>query len=336
MLNILKKTIQISLILLAIFSINNIVSAQEVVTNSISSVYLTLSPDNPRAGDSVVLTVSSDLLNLDSSKITWYIDGVARKETTSKSVTIKAKSSGQKTTIRVVVQTSDGIIKEATREIAPAGVDLIIEPISYTLPFYKGKPFFTAQGTVKIVAVADVMINGVKISSKNLNYVWTNGDTVIGANSGKGKDSIILNGTVPIRDIDIGVEIKDDSGNTLAQNSKTIFRNDPKILFYENSPLYGILYNRAITGSYFLGTREELDIVAKPFSFSFLNDNSPEANYVWYANGNYSPPSEKVNEMLLRQTTENLKSTAAISLDLKNTKKIFQSASGVFNVDFGQ
>jgi len=332
----LKKIIKFSLILIAVFSFTNITLAQEVVSNSISSVYINIEPNNPRTGESVVLTVGSELLNLDSSRITWYIDNVARKETTSKSITIKAKNNGEKTTIKVVVETPDGVTREALREFSPSGVDLVVEPMSYTLPFYKGKPFFISQGIVKIVALPDIMINGEKVPSKNLTFRWMSDDSVLGANSGVGKDSLTLSGTIPVRDINIRVEVKDSSGNILAQNSKTIMVNDPEILFYENSPLYGILYNKAITGSYYLGTREELKIVAKPFSFDFPNEISAEANYVWYVNGNYVTPSEKINEILLRQTATNLKGTASISLNINNTKKIFQSTKNNFNIGFGQ
>ncbi len=332
----LKKTIQVSLILIVFSSIAGIVFAQEAVSNSISSINLNISPSNPRTGDSVALTVSSEMLDLDSSKIVWYVDGVARKDTASKSITIKAKNSGEKTAIRVVVETSDGIIKETSREISPAGVDLIVEPISYTLPFYKGKPFLVGQGIVKIVAMPDVVVNGVKTASKELNFKWTKGNNILGSNSGKGQDSIIINSTIPIRDINIGVQILDNSGNILAENSKLIILNDPKILFYENNPLYGILYNKAIMGSYYLGTQEELTVIAKPFSFDFLNDASEGSNYKWYVNENYVTPSGKTNELILRQTATSSKGTAYVSLDIKNTSKIVQYANGSFNVEFGE
>ena len=332
----LKKTTYISLILIAFFSIVNVVNAQESVSNSISSINLNISPSNPRPGDSAILTLSSDLLDLDSSKIVWYIDGVARKETTSKSITIKVKNDGEKTTIRVVVETTDGVIKETSGEISPAGVDLIIEPISYTLPFYKGKPFFIAEGTVKITALADVVIDGVKTADKDLNYKWTKDGEVLSDNSGKGKNSVVINSSIPARDIDVGVQILDNFGNVLAENTKTIIKNTPEILFYENSPLYGILYNSAITGSYYMGTREELTIVAKPFSFSFSNDTQEGSNYTWSVNGNSVVQSGKTNEITLRQTATNLKSMAIISLDIKNINKIMQYMSDGFNVEFGQ
>lgn len=336
MLRFFKKTIYVSLLITAFFSVYNYIFAQDYVSDSISSINLNISPSNPRPGDSVILTLSSDLLDLNSSKIIWYIDGVVRKETTNKSITIKAKNDGQKTTIRVVAETIDGIIKETSSEISPAGVDLIIEPMSYTLPFYKGKPFYIAQGSVKIIALVDVMVHGIKISAKDLNYRWIKDGEVLSDNSGKGKVSIIITSFIPVRDIDISVQILDDFGNILTENSKVVAKNPPKILFYENSPLYGILYNLAITGNYYLGTKEELTVVAKPFSFSFSNDTPAESNFSWFVNGNLIEQTGMANEITLRQTSTNLKSLASISLDIKNTNKIMQYANDGFNVEFGQ
>ena len=332
----IKKTIYFSLILIAVFSIINISLAQESVSNSVSSLSLDISPNNPRPGDSVTLTVSSNLLDLSSSRIVWYIDGVARSETTSRSITVKAKDNGSKTEIRVVAQTSDGIIKETSGEIIPSGVDLIIEPIAYTPPFYKGKPLFLAEGIVKIIALPDITINGVKAQSKDLNFLWKKGEVTLTDSSGKGKNLIVLDTGIPVRDFTVDVQILDNSGNVLAENSKIISKNDPKLLFYEDSPLYGVLYNKAVVGNYYLGTKEELSIIAKPFFFSFLNDAPTESSYTWSVNGNPVSQNGKVNEITLRQTTTNTASTANISLDLKNNKRINQYVTNSFNVSFGQ
>jgi len=328
-----KKTIQISLII-AFLAMGNIVIAQETST-SLSSIYINISPVSPRAGDSVVLTLSSDLLNLNSSKIVWYIDGTPKRDAAGKSITIKAKSDGQKTTIRAVVETSDGIIKEASQEISPAGVDLVVEPMSYTLPFYKGKPYFAPQGTVKVVAIPDIIIDGTRALSKDLNFKWSKGDIVLGSSSGKGNDTLLVYGTIPVRDINISVQISDDSGNILAENSKLLTTDNPEILFYEDNPLYGVLYNEAVVGNYNLGTREELTIVAKPFSFDFSNDVSEESDYTWNINGNSITPAGKANELVLKQTT-NVAGTASVSLDLKNVDRIMQYVSDSFNISYGQ
>ena len=333
--NFSKKIIQTFLILLTFLSISGVVFSQNSVSDSISSISLISSPLSARAGESVTITIYNESLNLDSAKINWYVDGILKTGVGSKSITIKNKTNGENTNVKVIVETSDGIKKEATKDISSGGVDLIIEPISYTMPFYKGKPVFLAEGTVKIVAIPDVMINGEKVSAKNLNFKWSKGGTILGSNSGKGKDSIVITSTIPVRDINVSVEISDSSGKILAGNSKIISKNNPNVLLYEKSSLLGILYNKAINDTYNLGTKEELIVVAKPLSFSFLKDSSAEANYVWYANGSKVSINDKTpNEIILKQTgTTN--GTAVISLNLNNINKINQYTENEFSVIFG-
>jgi len=204
------------------------------------------------------------------------------------------------------------------------------------LPFYKGKPFFSAEGSIRIIALSDIIINGTKVADKNLNFKWSKDGDVLSDNSGKGMNSIVINTSIPARNVDVDVQVSDDLGNILAENSKTIVKSSPAVFFYENSPLYGILYNLAVTGNYYMGTKEELTIIAKPFSFSFSNDVQVGSDYSWSVNGNPVTQSGKANQITLRQTTTNTKSTANISLDVKNTDKIMQYAGGGFNIEFGQ
>jgi len=332
----LKKIIFLFLIVLAIFSFFNFSVAQNSNTSSLASLNIDTLPASPRAGDGVTFTLSSNLIDLNSSKINWYVDDIIQKTSSNKTLTIKMKSDGQNTTVKAVIETVDGIIKETTKTISSSGVDLIVEPISYTLPFYKGKPLFPREGVAKIVAIPDIIINGTRMLSKDLNFKWTRGENVLGSESGKGQNSIIVTSTIPVRDISIDLQVLDDSGNVLAENSKMINLDNPSILFYEESPLYGILYNKAIVNDYYLGVREEFTVIAKPFSFDFLTDTQNNANYNWYVNGNNTDTAGKANELLLKQAGTNLKGTASVSLNVSNTNKINQYASGSFNVDFGQ
>jgi len=333
----LKKTIQTLLILVAIISFqNNHAFGQTAGLNQQNTIDVSVSPSNPRAGENITLEVSSYSINIDAAKITWYVDGVNKEEGVGqKNLTIKAKDNGQSTIVRVVAETTNGTIVETSKTIIPGGVDIIVEPTSYTPPFYKGKPIFVNQGTMRIVAVPDIFINGEKVSSKNLIFKWTKDDIVLPQDINTGNDSIIINGSVPIRDIDIDVAVSDFSGNTVAEASKIISAGSPKILFYEDSPLYGILLNKAIVGSYYLGGREEVDIMAKPYFFNIENKNN-NVDYKWSMNGNPVSLSGKKNELVLKQTNTGLKGTAGISLDVNNLARIFQFASADFDVSFGQ
>ena len=106
-------------------------------------------------------------------------------------------------------------------------------------------------------------------------------------------------------------------------------------MFYENNPLYGILFNKAV-GNYYLGTREELKVTAEPFSYSFNTNRDTLATYKWSINQNPIIATGNKNEVILKQTSTVVSGIAQISLDVNNTSRIFQYSTGNFNVLFGQ
>lgn len=333
MLNFPKKLILAIFVFGAFFTLLSLAEAQSV-SNSISSISLTKYPTSARAGESVTISIFTDSLNLDSSKITWYVDGALQKNIGGKSLVIKNKSDGQITEVKAIVETNDGIKKEASIQISSSAVDLVVEPMAYTMPFYKGKPIFLAEGTIKVVAIPDIMIDGKKVSSNDLVFRWSKGGTVLGSNSGKGKNSIVITSTIPVRDISLNVDVLDSNNNLLASNSKIISKNTPTILLYEKNSLLGILYNKAIYGTYNLGLKEEITLIAKPFSFSFNEDNTSESNYVWYVNNKKILLTDKTNELILKQTG-NTSGTTNISLNLNNINKINQYTNNQINIKFG-
>ena len=333
-----KRLVGASLLVIIFFCaqtiICNKVSAQSAQTSAIT---INASTPNPQEGDNVTLTVSSYSVDLDSAKITWYVDGTIKEnDIGAKSLVVQAKNGDQATEIKVVVETSDGTTFQSSTEVRASDVDLIIEPTSYVPPFYKGNAIFASQGTAKIIAIPDVLINGSKASSKNLIFRWSVDDTYMADDSGMGKDSITVNGSVPIRDIDVDVEVLDSSGNTLATNSTVVTTSDPAILFYEDSPIYGILYNEAITNNYYLGTKEEVNIIAEPFFFNLNSDSGNDSTYQWTANGSAVSSGDKPNELLMKQEQTNLVGSASVSLTVNNISKIFQYATAGFNISFGQ
>lgn len=223
----------------------------------------------------------------------------------------------------------------AFAQTAPGTVDMIIEPMSYTPAFYKGRSLFINQGTARIIAIPNITVNGKRLDVKNLTFKWTKDDIVLSTDTITGNNVITINGSVPIRDINIDVQALDSSGNVLAQNSRTLSTNDPKVLFYENSPLYGVLFNRAISANYSLGGREELNIIAKPYFFDVSTQDSDDLDYKWSVNGNPVVLSGPKNEFLLKRTASGAGS-ASVSLDVSNLVRIFQFTNSSFNLTFGQ
>ncbi|MBU6370739.1 MAG: hypothetical protein KGH93_00940 [Patescibacteria group bacterium] len=224
----------------------------------------------------------------------------------------------------------------ASSTVAVSGsVDLVVESTSLVPPFYTGKAIFATQGTARIIALPNVMENGSALSANDLVFTWQRDGQTLSAESGAGKDAITVSGTVPIRDISVSVSVSDASGNVLATASKILSPADPKVLVYEDNPLYGILFNKAMSGNYYLGQRSELDLVAEPYFFNLASIDGQDSTYKWFVNGNYASPSGASNELILKQAGNNLSGTAAVTLDANNNDRIFQYASTNFNVNFG-
>ena len=337
MIRFLGKSISVALLLFVAFLLNtNIILAQGVPSPSDSSVSLNMSPSNPNPNENVALSLSSNSVDLDNSTIYWYVDGVMRKEGTGEKVlNTQTGGSGKITSIRTTITTPDGTNIEKTLSINPTQVDLIVEASSYVPPFYKGTAYFVSQGSAKIIAIPNIIENGQKVGTNNLNFKWTKNGIVLGDSSGMGKNTLTVSGSVPIDDIQIELEVSDMSGNSLADQSTIIAPSDPKIIFYENSPLYGMLFNNAINRNYLLGNREELNVVAEPFFFDLKGATGDDSTYSWLVNGNSVNTTGKKNELLLKQTG-GIKGVASISLQVENIARIFQYAGNDFNVTFGE
>ena len=242
------------------------------------------------------------------------------------------KKTSQTITILLIVTIFS--IGYSTKAFAESpSVDLVLEPMSYTIPFYKGKPNLSSQGTAKIVAIPNVVISGQRISSENLNFKWRKDNIVLADLSGKGQSSLTIYGQVPVRDININLQVLDSSGRTVAENNIFLFVGKPKIVFYENDPLLGKLFNKALTNNYYLGDKEEILITAEPYFFDVNSNTSSELKYTWLVNGKETNLDGKVNELLLRQVNKGVSGTASIELSIDNYTRIFQYIKNSFKIN---
>lgn len=333
------KIISLMALLTGLFLSINQLTAQGIPTSlgQISGVELLVSPENPKPNQDISVTVSSYSINLDSATIRWYVDDVLKKEGVGiKDFNTKVGNSGEVINIRVEVFTNDGRNFEQDININPGEVVLIIEANSYVPPLYKGRTYFGSQGIAKIIAIPDIVQNDIKLDAKKLTYKWTMNGIVLGGQSGTGKNTVIIEGSVPIRDITVDLDVRDASGKTVATESAFINPSTSKILFYEDSSLYGVLSNKSLTGDYNIGNKEEVKIVAFPYFFDVSSLNTNELKYKWSVNGKTVSLSGKKNEILLRQDGKTPGGTASVSLKIENQIRIFQYAESAFNLIFGK
>lgn len=333
-----KFFIAIAFVGLLFVSLFNTTKAQTVSTTNgqISNIDLSVSNKTPLPNQELTFTLSSYSINIDSATIRWSIDGVLKKEGVGiKTFNTQAGKSGEVITVKAEIATNDGRFFEQSITVNPGQVDLIIEADSYTPLLYKGRAYFSVQGKAKIIAIPDITQNGKKLETKDLNFKWKKDGVVLGSSSGTGKNTVIIEGSIPIRDIYITVEVLDSSKKLLATESIVIGPHKPTILFYEDSSLYGILSNKAVSNNYNIGNKEEIKIVAKPFFFDISGVNTNESKYKWSINGKSTTLSGPKNELILRQDGKTTNGTASVSLTIENQARIFQYATNSFNINFG-
>jgi hypothetical protein len=297
---------------------------------------IAINPENPEPNETVTITINSNLYDLDRSKITWYVDGkVTKTDMGLKKFSTNAGNNGKKTTIKVAIETFSGETKEIEAYFIPTFVDLIYEAVSYTPPFYKGKTLNPNQGVIVVNAIPEfVTPNGERISNNNLIYSWKKDRKTFTDSSGLGKNTFIYNGTVPIKEALIEVTVSSLDNEIYASKMIIINHDTPKIVFYEDNPIYGIMFNRAIKTGVRMIT-DEFKVRAIPYFTTVGYTNSPDLDFKWSLNNSSisNLTDEDKNVMIFRQESEG-SGSATVGLKVENNSRIFQFTENNFSLNF--
>lgn len=331
--NVIKKRTSICLVsFFFVFFFNNTVFSQ---TLNSTGLQISVSPNNPKYNQNVTVQVSANSIDLNNSVITWIINGSIKKTGVGeKNLSFVTERAGKTSSVQVKVTTPQSEVFEETYIISPSEIDIIIEPRSFVPPFFGGRSTFVQQGSSKIVAISNIFIDGQKIPNNRLTYKWKKDGVVLQDSFGRGKDTITVNGSVPIKDIDISVEVYDQNSTLVGTGNTILSPYLPEIVFYEDNALYGKLFNRAITSNRNIGMQEEFNVIAYPFYFNILNETSNEIRYKWSVGGNNTKTTGAENTLLLRQTGS--KGKTSISLKIEGVSRIFQYTDNSFSLQFGE
>lgn len=222
----------------------------------VETLSLTVSPQYPRPYETVTVSLSSTLIDLSSSDITFYADGKTVSEN-ERSARVTVGGAGTRTTVRAVV-VSDAGTSEKTVAFVPADVALVVEPASTVPPLYAGAALPAPEGRVRLVAVTDFKTaGGASIAPESLVYNWKLGDRELQAESGIGKR--VLSATAPTRYRDarviLTVTTKDKA--LVGQASAVVSPVNPIARIYRNDPLLGIDFARSLEGTFALPGSED-------------------------------------------------------------------------------
>ncbi len=331
-----KKFLTIFLLLTFYFSLPIFVSAQFNLGNLNSGGLSSLSdelsvdliPTYPKPNAQVYVNLRMYTEDLNSAMISWLLNGKVEKEGRGlTSFNFRTADAGSKTTITINIKLQNGINFSKLITINPATVDLLWQSNSFVPPFYKGKALFPPQGEVLISAIPQFNSLNSQIDPGRLIYKWTAEGEVLEGQSGYGKNTIRLTGPILGTAINVEVLVTDPTSNLVAENFITINPINPLIVFYENNPLYGIVFEHSINGGLNL-KGEEVSIVVAPF---FMNIRDP-VSYSWSMNGKYSPDVSGLSATFRRP--EGISGSTFLSLKAENQGRILQFAEGGFRINY--
>ncbi len=302
------------------------ISSFAQVANTVDSTDLTLIPESPAPNQAVTVKIASYSIDLNRSTLIWSVDGKQIQNgvglTEIKTV---APANGKSSIVSVIIRNSGRDMKKSI-EIRPGDVSIAWEVLGNTPPLFKGKILPSYQGSIKYVAMPELYRSGKRLDPQELIYTWKNGSTVLGSQSGYGKQSAVISGTVVPESLVVSVDVQSKDG--ISKGSATIATDfyDPEVRFYKEDPLYGVLYNKALQNQEPL-TNNEFKVVGIPFNFSDIGE------YKWSINGVEKPDLAQQKSITFRNKGT-VAGSSAISLELKSATRILQYARNNFTVYF--
>jgi hypothetical protein len=286
---------------------------------------IAITPDYPRPYQSITITPESNLIDLSASDITIRVNGTIVLQGSGKeSASATVGGPGEVTRISITAA-NNGETYTAETTIRPADVALVLEPQSQSHEFYAGGALVASEGKVRIIAVPDLRTSaGAPIPASGLVYTWRNGNQILQAASGIGKQ--VLSATAPVRyrDTTISVTVSSQDSSVVGYAQVLVSPVDPIVRIYEHDPLLGPRYERAIAKSLAIGGKEAT-FRAVPYHFGSL------PTLTWSVN---SSASQTGLDITVRPAGSGT-GRALLSVDAVSTEPR-QAGKGDISVTFGE
>lgn len=270
-------------------------SAQTIGDVGGQAFTISVSPQYPAPRSQITISMLSSSLDLANATLVASVAGTEIYRGSVQPVAIPLGGTGSVTIIKVTI-TSAGASYSQTISIQPQDVALIAEPISSAPPLYPGKSLVPIEGSVRVVAVANMQnASGKALDSATLSYAWTVDGAQIANASGIGKEALIVASPLEYRSRSVSVAVMSQDGSLVGGASLSLTAQEPSVRIYENDPLFGILYDHALSGDYAINGAEDT-LFAAPFSFP-ITDGAPLLQ--WFLNGE---TAQTGNSITLRPT----------------------------------
>lgn len=310
------------------------IHAQIAAPGEDGRIVISMTPENPLPSGFVHLSAASPMIDLAQSDITWYADkkiiaqgaGLAEAD-------IAAGPLGSEVDVVVIAQSNDGSTASGEAFVRPTEINLIWESDSYTPPFYRGRALPSAGTKIRAQAIADFKLpNGTLVPESSITYTWRRNGSVIQTASGRERSFAVLPSPTLFGTDTIEVEAVSADGTLSGTASVNIPSVEPVLTLYEDNPLFGIMYSKALAQAATVKD-PEVTFAAIPY---FAEANSPDDSqltYNWQVNGqrvpaDYTRPSE------ITINSDKSTGNAGIALSLTRLRNWYMKADGQWNISF--
>ncbi len=327
--NVRNALLLLILTLSAPFFINAQTSEGAGGVNSIISagITITLTPNTPGPRERVGARLESSTVDLDSSNITWSLNGkVVQSGRGLKSISFITGDIGSESRVSASINTGNGIFNQISI-VEIGSIDLMWQGLGYTPPFYKGRALWSNQSGIRLLAIPHVSIN-----PNNVVYRWSVNGKVLGNSSGAGKNTMTLVDSILGLPKVVKVEAVGADGLVLAVSSINLTPIRPRVLAYEDNPLYGLMLNREASSDFTLNAKE-ISFEAMPLFFSSPLRNSALFSYSWNINGK---STNQAGSRITFRTPEGKSGQSEVGVSINNKDRVMQSARKSFTVQFGK
>ncbi|MDO8552487.1 MAG: hypothetical protein Q7S01_03060 [bacterium] len=309
------------------------IHAQFNSPSELGKIFISLTPGNPAPGENVQLSATSPLIDLARSDIIWYADKKVIAEGRGQiHAGVTAGPAGSETDIVVIAQSENA---SATGEafLRPAEVGLMWESDSYTQPFYRGRALPSAGTKLRVQALARLVLpDGSSVPENEITYTWKRNGSVVGSVSGIGKSFAIFPSPSLFGTDIIEVEAASADGTRVGHASARIPSVEPVLALYEDHPLFGIMYGKALDKQ-ISAKDQEMTFAAVPYFAQARSPDDEQFIYKWRVNGrditaDYARPSE----ITINSTDSS--GEALLALTITRERNWNMKASGAWNILF--
>jgi len=317
---ILRNSFVLFAFFFAVFALVHAVSVSDFYDVSVE-----FTPDTPGPNATVSASIISYSFDVNRANITWVLNGKTKLQGTGqKNFSFVTGNLGTRTDISVSITAEGGIQLKKNFSFQAADVDILWEALNYTPLAYKGKALAVSGSMIKITAIPYF-----PESSSRLIYEWQIDYKNFPDVSGTGKNSFVFKSADIYNANKIGLTVSNYDRSVVAKKSIDIEIGAPKIVLYEESPLEGTKYNRALAGDVQL-EQDEITVRVEPYFFSIRDLG--KLSYEWLMNGEKVFSEEFSNAFSFRKGESSGRSL--VNVKASNPSNILQYADSSLEINY--